>query len=145
MSESRKFKFENNFKGTFLISKVTFKFTSMWCIKFTSMWYIVKKQSFLLFFTKGQEGCFFFLFFFLNEDNKGAIHAMRGQAGRSDLLKLSGRNSGLWLVRTGKIDISILTNNRNRMILSSICLYPKEESPNIFQAFEMVSFKVLRK
>ena len=58
---------------------------------------IIKRGSSLFFFIKGQEGCYFF-----NDKEQaiqgeqgGAIHSMKGQAGRSTLLKLSGGNSAI--------------------------------------------------
>ena len=48
-----------------------------------------KRASFFSFFTKGQE-----VLYHLNEE-KGVIHSMKGQAGHSSFLKLSGGNSTL--------------------------------------------------
>ena len=51
---------------------------------------ITKRHPFSLFLQKSQKGAIF-----LNEDNKGAIHSMRGWAEHCAFLKLSGRNSGI--------------------------------------------------
>ena len=49
---------------------------------------IIKRGSSLFFLLKGKKGVTFLMI-----RNKGAIHSMKGQAGRSALMKLSGKNS----------------------------------------------------